>query len=140
MINLLMILNLSLILISIVFFVRSFIIKYIASSKDSKNMLFVGLIVVCLLLSINGVVKCAEASELKEIIKVQGYFLEDRTIKMFNGEVEMLMKSMIRTISIGYGCLLAAILLTINFKMEFKRELAKPKYRWDWSKIILKRY
>ncbi|WP_102399681.1 hypothetical protein [Haloimpatiens massiliensis] len=139
MIDLLMILNLILILVSIVFFVRSFIIKYVASYNDIKNILFIGLIVACLLLSINGVVKCAEANELKEIIKLQGEFLEDRTIKMLNNNIVKMIKSMIKTISIGYGCLLATILLTFNFKIEFKRELAKPKYKWDWSRIILKR-
>ncbi|WP_035294927.1 hypothetical protein [Clostridium sp. KNHs214] len=138
MVNFLMALNLILILAAIVLFVRSFIIKYIASYNESKNILFVGLIVACLLLSINGVVKCAQVNEFKEVLKLEGSFFGDGTIKMIEDGIAMLTKSMIKTISIGYGCLLAAILLTFSFKREFKRELAKPKYRWDWSRIILK--
>lgn len=138
--NVLMILNFLLIVIAIVFFVKNFIIKYIASFNDGKNLLFVALILACLILSINGVVKCAQVDELREILKIQSYFLEDRTIQMFTDDIKILTKSIVKTVSIGYGCLLAAILLKFNFQREFLKELAKPKYRWDWSKIILKRH
>lgn len=132
--TIIIILGIILAIISGIFVVKNFLVNYKGSESGFKNVSNILLIVVSLICSL---VSVWEGFSVKEILlrleNPSG--MSEEMIQMLKKTATEQTKDVIVAIIVGYLCFLLAYLVFKSIEKEIKRELDRPKRKWDWSKI-----
>lgn len=133
--KLLVFLNLILVIFNFVFIIRNFFTNYKGSRKLYKNVLFIVLLVISILIGSSCVLKGKWGIDvIKALEDPDGFKLSEEKLIMYKNNLGIISNTLPRNTIIAYVSSALAYLLFLNIHKERKKELMETG-GWDYGKI-----
>lgn len=132
--TIIIILGIILAVVSAIFLIKNFLVDYKGGDNGFKIVGEILLIVVSLLCSLVSVWEGFGIVQVLSTLKTPTGLLEEE-IRLLNHTVAEYTKDVNTAIIVGYVCFILAYLIFRSIQKDIRREIDKPKRRWDWNKI-----